>query len=407
MVKAIYALSADPITYGHMNIVERTVPLFDEIRVVVANSTRKLNSYTFSLEERAEMARHVLIKYGDKVKVEGVSGLLVDYADEQCIPVMIRSVRDAKDASDEEVLALTNAALKKKIQTFFLYADPKLKHVSSSMVKEVQREQGLVHEFVPLYVKQKLEERISGYYLVGATGEIASGKSYISRLLVKAAGRRGLSGHWINFDRIGHEILEAASEPKYVAVRKEIQEKIGNKHGTNLLLPDGTIDRHILGQIVFQLNNNEDLHTLNGIMHEPMLFRMRRQELPGKKGIIIFDAALIAETYMSPICNNNIILVSTDRKSQRRRLRDKGYSQEKTERRMGNQYNYSLKHSRLREQIEKDDYGHIWTLENPDVESEEDQRALDEQVETLLDNIIADLDVKPLPESNLHTLPSS
>jgi pantetheine-phosphate adenylyltransferase len=383
MARAIYALSGDPITYGHMDIIRRILPIWDDIVVVIGNNARKINQYTFSLDERTDMARRVL-EYNPKVSVTSITGLLADYAYEQCVPVIIKGVRDAKDAGDEETQALVNKALQKGIETFILFADPKLKHISSSMVKEVQREQGLIHEFVPLYVKQKLEERLSGQYIVGITGEIGAGKSYIANKMVELGRAMGIPVHWIDLDKIGHQILGEAPEPRYGAVREEIAKRFGQ----HLLLPDGTIDRKKLGELVFA--DHELLHQLNGMMYEPMLLRLRRQELPGKKGLILFDAALIAEVQMGPLSNLKVILPSVDKKSQRRRLQERGYSKDKIDRRLESQHDYYLKKRSLEEAIENEHYGTIWTIDNSD-------GADPTQIDRLFDDVINDLDVKIAP----------
>lgn len=159
MKRAIYAASLDPITFGHIDIIERAVQMFDELVVAIgANPDKK---YMFSLEERVDMARYSLAHIHN-VRVTSFSGLLVDFAYEQRADAIVKGVRDVKDFSYEQLLHQVGVSQKLGIETILLFARKDLEHVSSSVVKAIQKEQGFIHEYVPLCVKQRLEERMSG-----------------------------------------------------------------------------------------------------------------------------------------------------------------------------------------------------------------------------------------------------
>ena len=180
--KAMYAFSGDPITYGHIDIIARASSAFDHVVAGIgANPDKK---YMFNLEERTEMAKRSLTRFKN-VEVASFQGLLVDYAYEQGIEVIVKGVRNAADFDYENVLHEVGVSQKLGIDTHILFARPELAHVSSSAVKSIQKEQGLIHEYVPLYVKQCLEARMSEQYIVGVTGEIGAGKS-ISNLVPRA-----------------------------------------------------------------------------------------------------------------------------------------------------------------------------------------------------------------------------
>ncbi|OGO84459.1 MAG: hypothetical protein A2Y22_05480 [Clostridiales bacterium GWD2_32_59] len=354
MNKAVYAFSGDPITYGHIDIIKRAAKIFDEIIVAIGVNPDK--SYVFSLEERLDMAEKSLSMYKN-VKVMAFRGLLVDFAYENNASVIIRGIRDTGDFGYEKLLYLASESQKLGIETCPFFAKQDLVHISSSTVKALQKEQGLIHEYVSIYVKKCVEEKMSGQFIVGVTGEIGSGKSYISDMLKTIAKKQGIEVHNIELDNIGHEILEELKEEKYIKIREEIVNTFG-KEVQNI---DGTINRKVLGNIVFE--DAGKLNKLNSIMNTPILVRLRRK-LYDKKGIILVNAALIAEAEMTYICNNNIIFINANKETQSARLKDRGYSDEQINHRIKSQYDSSEKQVKIEEIIKKDNYGNMWIIDN-------------------------------------------
>jgi pantetheine-phosphate adenylyltransferase/dephospho-CoA kinase len=356
MKKAIYAFSGDPITYGHIDIIARATKVFDEVVVGVgANPSKK---YMFTLDQRTEMARRSL-RGIPHVKVVSFEGLLVDYAYEHEIPVIIKGVRNASDFDYELVLHHLGGSQNLNIDTFLLPARQDLSHVSSSGVKALQQEQGLIHEYVPLYVKMCLEAKISGQYIIGITGEIGTGKSFVSDKLVEAGKKRHIPVHHIELDHIGHQITGDLKEPSYENVRRKIIEQFGPSVG----LPGGSINRKVLGEIVFRDRNK--LEELNAILYTPLLVRLRR-ELYSKKGVVLFNAALILESEMSYLCNNNVVLVTADKESQKRRLEDRNLNPSQIRTRLKSQFDEEEKKARLVSEIEKNGQGKLWAYDNSD-----------------------------------------
>ncbi|MBW6451497.1 MAG: pantetheine-phosphate adenylyltransferase [DPANN group archaeon] len=374
---AIYAFSGDPITYGHMDIIERASKVFGKVLVGIGINPSK--EYMFSLDERKLMAEKSTAHLSN-VDVVSFKGLLVDYAYENGIFVIVKGVRNASDFNYENILHQVGESQKLGIDTYILFAKPELAHISSSIVKSIQNEQGLVHEYVPLYVKLCLEERISNQFIIGVTGEIGSGKSYISCKFEEIAKAKGITVHNLDLDKIGHNILGKLKEPKYQQVREQIIETFGSRVDVG----DGTINRKVLGDIVF--NDSVALNKLNAIMYTPMLVRIRRN-LYGKKGLILIDAALMVETDMTYLCNNNIILVNTDISSQKRRLKGKGFSDEQIDRRLKSQYCYQDKKKMMEQIISRDKQGYIWTIDNFDSSD-------GSEIKLLFENIIGELKVK-------------
>lgn len=356
MVKALVPFSGDPITFGHENIIRRVAELFDEVTVWIGQNPEK--SYLFTLDERFDMARKAL-SHLDNVVVTSSYGLLVDYAYKQDIPVVIRGIRDSADFDYENLIREAGESQKLGIETLALFADPKLSYIRSSTVKAIQEEHGLIHELVPLYVKQKLEEKMSNQYIVGVTGELGSGKSHVGKRFEELGKERNINVYNIELDQISHNILKKFEEPRY----KKIREEIACRFGDEVRAEDGKIDRKALGELVF--GDQKKLDSLNEIMYTPLIVSLR-DELRGKKGLVLINAALIAESDMTYLCNNNVVLVYADKESQQRRLKERNLDFEQIDRRLKSQYSYGEKKSKLESIIERDKQGKLWLIDNSD-----------------------------------------
>lgn len=372
--KAMYAFSGDPITYGHIDIIARASEAFDQVTIGIgANPDKK---YMFNLEERTDMAKRALTKFTN-VEVNSFPGLLVDYAYEQGIEIIVKGVRNAADFDYENVLHQVGESQKLGIDTHILFARPELAHISSSVVKAIQKEQGLIHEYVPLYVKQCLEARMSGQYILGVTGEVGCGKSYVCKKFEELGKQTGIPVHNIELDHIGHQILGILQEPRY----QEVRDNIAKTFGESVKCKDGTIDRKLLGEVVF--NSYEKLAKLNEIMATPLAIRLRR-EISGKKGLILFNAALIAESDMAYLCNNNTLLLHVDKATQNKRLSERNLTPEQIVKRLASQYNFVEKKSKLSQATIRDTSGKLWIADN--------SNDADLQAESLFNSIITDLD---------------
>lgn len=144
--KAVYPGSFDPMTFGHLDIIERVAPMFDELIVLVAQSHSK--SYLFSAEERAQLVRDSLPK-GLKVKVDLFDGLTVDYAKKASAQFIIRGLRAMSDFENEFAMANMNKSLNAKIETLVVFTKPEYSHIASRMVKEVAHHGGDLSQMVP------------------------------------------------------------------------------------------------------------------------------------------------------------------------------------------------------------------------------------------------------------------
>lgn len=147
----------DPVTYGHLNIIERGMPLFDKIIIAVTKEAIGKNSL-FSINERIEMIKESVKQY-PKVQVEEFSGLLVDYAKSVKSRVILRGLRALSDFEHEFQMASMNKRLNPEIETFFIMTDEEYFFVSSSAVKEIARFGGSLSQFVPYVVEKRLREK--------------------------------------------------------------------------------------------------------------------------------------------------------------------------------------------------------------------------------------------------------
>lgn len=157
MRRAIYPGSFDPITYGHMDIIERSARVVDELIVGVLYNKAKIP--LFSVEERVRMIQEVT-KNIENVKVVAFEGLLVDFADQMHADVIIRGLRAATDFEYELQMAQTNRKLDDKVETLFMATGLEYAYLSSSTVREVAAFGGDISNFVPESMKKKIMEKM-------------------------------------------------------------------------------------------------------------------------------------------------------------------------------------------------------------------------------------------------------
>ena len=159
MKTAIYPGSFDPITYGHLDIIERAVALFDHLIVVIGDNLRKSHPL-FSVEERMEMIRETTQTWKDRVTVEKLDGLLVNKVHATGAQTIVRGLRAATDFDYEFELVLANRTLDPSFESVFLMPNSQYIYLSSSIVKEVVGLGGDASPFVPRFVAQKLREKL-------------------------------------------------------------------------------------------------------------------------------------------------------------------------------------------------------------------------------------------------------
>ena len=162
MQRAIYPGSFDPVTNGHLDIIERGCKLFDEIIISILVNPQK--QPFFSIEERQEMLNEVLndINKGDcVVKVDSFRGLLVNYAVAQQAHAIVRGIRAISDYEYELQMALMNRRLEPSIETVFMMPAETYSYVSSRLVKEVFQLGGVIAGLVPPLIEKRMIEKMN------------------------------------------------------------------------------------------------------------------------------------------------------------------------------------------------------------------------------------------------------
>jgi len=158
MRRAIYPGSFDPVTNGHLDVIERARKLFDEVVVAVAHNDEK--KPLFSLKERLDLLRETAGRI-DNVRIAEFEGLLVEFAKAEKAGAVIRGLRAVSDFEFEFQMALMNRKLDAAVETIFLMPKEEYTYLSSRIVKEIARLGGNVSSFVPARVAKALSKKFS------------------------------------------------------------------------------------------------------------------------------------------------------------------------------------------------------------------------------------------------------
>ena len=158
MKRVVCPGSFDPITFGHLDIVERASSIFDE--VVIAVMVNRTKQTLFTVEERIEMTKEVTSKFPN-VKVDSWSGLLVDYCKKNDISIIVKGLRAVTDFDYELQMSQINLQLQ-GVETLFLSTAPAHSFLSSSLVKEIASHGGDVSSYIPAILLERLKDRLAG-----------------------------------------------------------------------------------------------------------------------------------------------------------------------------------------------------------------------------------------------------
>ncbi|MEP6703473.1 MAG: pantetheine-phosphate adenylyltransferase [Acidobacteriota bacterium] len=162
MRRAIFPGSFDPPTNGHLDVIKRSCPLFDEIIIAVLNNLDK--HPLFSVRERTDMIREILpsVEKGEcNVSVDSFSGLTADFARESGATAIVRGIRAVSDYEYELRMALMNRKLEPAIETVFLMADEEYSYVSSTLMKQVFMLGGRVAGLIPELVESRMRDKLA------------------------------------------------------------------------------------------------------------------------------------------------------------------------------------------------------------------------------------------------------
>lgn len=155
--RVIFPGSFDPLTLGHLDIIRRSLGIFERLTVAVLSNSNKQE--LFSVDERLALIRAELSEYGERVNVEAFSGLLVEYARSKNAKVIIRGLRAITDYDYEAQMALMNKELGSEIETFFLMTSAEYSYVSSTLARQVARFGGNVSSLVSKTISEALSAK--------------------------------------------------------------------------------------------------------------------------------------------------------------------------------------------------------------------------------------------------------
>ena len=154
---AVYPGSFDPVTLGHIDIIQRTAKMFDKVIIGVLRNRSK--SPLFTAEERVELLKQVTADIPN-VEVQSFQGLLIDFVRQNHANVIVRGLRAITYFEYELQMAQTNRVIASQIDTIFLTTNLKYSYLSSTIVKEIARYHGNINEFLHPYVAEKVREKV-------------------------------------------------------------------------------------------------------------------------------------------------------------------------------------------------------------------------------------------------------
>jgi pantetheine-phosphate adenylyltransferase len=157
-IRAVYPGSFDPVTNGHIDLIQRSSNVFDQVVVAILRNTEKVP--LFSVEERTEMLEEAT-RGLKNVSVTSFAGLLVDYVEQLKASVIIRGIRAVSDYEYELQMAMMNRRLSNRVETVFMLPAESYSFLSSKLVKEIAALGGAIHGFVPADVERRLSRKFN------------------------------------------------------------------------------------------------------------------------------------------------------------------------------------------------------------------------------------------------------
>lgn len=353
--KGIFPLSADPIHFGHLSIIGLASRGCEKLLVLVTNSEGK--EYLFDLETRLQMVKHAVNHFveGDNIEILSSQDLLVDVFLKEGCDVIFRGIRDNEDRCfEEDQMRIHDRILPGFHRSVhYLKAVPKFRDISSTLVRSFTSKGLDVSDMVPLSVKSMMEETFLSRYLVGITGQMGTGKTYVSKYIAKSCGATHL-----NIDELVRE-LYVEQTPGADKMRQGLVDLFGK----DVLTEDGKqVDTKKLKDFICKFPD------LLGDMHdlvEPHVYRLMREHLRNSGGLILLEWAQLIENDMCSLVNNNVVVVHTPSQMVRDEfLQKRGVDRRFSKRVEEEQWDTLKKMEELHNMIESDGHGTLIPYSN-------------------------------------------
>ena len=315
MRSCIYSGSFDPFHNGHLNIVKRAAAIFDTVYVLVASSPKK--KYTLNEHERWRVATYTCGNIPNvKVQILQAGHLVGDFAANHKVKTIVKGIRNLQDTEYEKMLHEITVSLEMGMDTVVMYATPEDQKMSSSAVKELLYYNEDVTSYVPLATKHLMEVRQNKQIIIGLTGTIGAGKSYVAHVL----GGSGFPSclfddeeHKCSWDientiwRVDTDQLVSnitygtTANQERLDIRKQLEDWLGVP-----LEVDGEPNRK---EVAHRLFSDHDLLQKVNALYKPVIIRAIRQLISGRKGIIVLESPLLIDLGLTSLCNNRVALL--------------------------------------------------------------------------------------------------
>lgn len=314
----VFPGSFDPWTYGHEATVRDYLDLSPWANVDVLIGVNPDKNPTFTPgEKKILIEKTVEDDVKQRMNVVIHNGLVAEYVYENAKIWVLKGARTAQDFDYEMWIAQATQKFSARVKTIIIpQLNPVQTGVSSSILKAISKFSGDVAAFASPLVREALRLRQSGKFLIGVTGWIASGKSTLCKNIEDYSRTQEIPLHYINFDVITKEIHDRKDLPIF----QEIRNELALKFGENVLNSDGTTNKKVLWDIVFQ--NPFAMQELMKSILEPLIYFLRKKvDAIKSPAIILVEWAIIFDRNLTYLFDENIIHIWVSRDEQERRIK--------------------------------------------------------------------------------------
>lgn len=285
--RGLFPLSADPVTWGHLDVIQRAGEQCQEILVAVLHNPAKKGQYVFTAEERVDHIKRCLHDFCPKIQVRVIASDAnpTDLMLRENCDVIFRGVRDEHDRAYEEEQLLYHEMVLPEIRdrTIILEANPKLRHVQSTVARNFAEQHLDATGLVPMHIQSRLWRVLHGQKVIGVTGVAGVGKTTLIRAALEVLRAEKLPAHHLDLATLSTELLNEDSEGARV-----LKEKLA-------ACAPGELPQEV--QTLYMAH----------------LSRIYRAALKGRSGVIFVEGTSLVEDGLCHWTNNNVIVVkSTD-----------------------------------------------------------------------------------------------